>query len=111
MRPRAIESKIASPVAGSPQSPHPISRTRLAFGCSRRDSSSRSLPVIPVEPLGRQHQGDVVVGVGQLLHPGERIVGRAKALDLVVVAVALAQLALDVDQRFGVVVDRDQHGV
>src|SRR5918994_5591994 len=50
MRPCAIASKIASPVAGSPHSPQPIRSPRLACGC--RWCISVSSPV-PVEPSNR----------------------------------------------------------
>ena len=63
---------------------------------------------LPVEPLRREHQGDVVAGFRQRLQTGERITRGTQAHDLVVAAVALGQLALDVAQPFGFVVDRDQ---
>ena len=110
MRPRAIESKIASPVARSPQSPHAISSPRFACGWRRRASSSSSLPVIPESHCPGKDQGDLVTGSRQILETGARLVRRSHAHDAVMPRVAVAQLPLDVPECARILVNGDKRG-
>ena len=108
MRPRAIASKIASPVLESPRRPQPMSRTRWACGNMRRTSASSLVPGAPDKHLARKHQSDLLAGRRELLQRGERLARRAQAADAIVRYVPVVQFPLDLSQQVRVVIDGDQ---
>ena len=91
VRPCAIESKIASPVAGSPHPPQLIGSPRFACGSSRRTLPNSSLPGSR-GPLPREYQRHVLALLRQPLEIGERFLRRRGADHSVVARVAVAEL-------------------
>ena len=74
MRPWAIESKIASPVA---RSPHATPRDQQPALCVRMKVTRLVQQLAsghPREPLSRKDQGDLLTGSRKVLETGERLV-------------------------------------
>ncbi|MFL5821590.1 MAG: hypothetical protein ACJ76S_12990 [Solirubrobacteraceae bacterium] len=61
------------------------------------------------EPLAGEHQGDLRPGIGKIPEDRERLVGRVRTDDAVVVGVAADELALDLLQSALTVVEGQDH--
>ena len=110
MRPRAIESRIASAVGGSAQAPTGTTSARLACGWSWRTRSSRSPPVASESDLPASTSATSSPASASSVSVRSACSGSLEALDAVVTAVALDELSLDVFEDVLVFVDGEEDG-
>ena len=91
---------------GVPRDHQPALGMRMKLPRSREQSTAGHTR----ERLGRQHQGQLVTGIGQLRQLTERLLRIVRALDPVVVAIASDELSLDVPEGVQVAVDNEEDG-
>ncbi len=108
MRPRAIDSRIASAVGPSVQTSAGTNSARLACGCRSRTRSSKRLPAVRENDAAASTSATSPPPLREPSERPQRLVRIGDTFDAIVAPVPLDERGLDVVEGVPVLVDGEQ---